>query len=210
MTQYIIENNTGEYLGFDDCKKLYKTSNAKSAASFETRGKAYNVLTCSLPKKKRTGWSVVERKVAEEPQPEPNTTQENSPQRYRSETSEEFPVGNKPDWEALRKNFEEAYKDIVTYKKEVREQLITTELELYDCEHACEFFKCNASKGYKLYSMIHERRVKRRYLKNEYKKAMVLLNMPHYDIVNGKLEDAFKKIDEQSYEPRVLKELFDV
>lgn len=210
MIQYIIENNTGEYLGFDDYKKLYKTRNAKSAASFETRGKAYNVLTCSLPKKKRAGWNVVERKVTEEPQPETDTVQENSSQRYRSETSEEFTIGNKPDWEALRKNFEEAYKDIITYKKEVREQLITTELELYDCEHACEFFKCNASKGYKLYSMIHERRVKRRYLKNEYKKAMVLLNMPHYDIVNGKLEDAFKKIDEQSYEPRVLKELFEV
>ena len=90
-----------------------------------------NVLTCSLPKKKRTGWNVVEREITGEPESESSTTQESSPQRYRSETSEEFAIGNKPDWETLRKNFEKSYKDIVTYKKEVREQLINTELELY-------------------------------------------------------------------------------
>lgn len=81
--------------------------------------------------------------------------------------------------------------------------------ELCDCEHACEFFKYDVVRGYKLYAMIRERRIKRRHYKNELRRINSILEMSYFDIVSGGIETSFKEIDEQTYEPRVLTELFD-
>jgi len=222
LTEYIIGNDNGMYLYYDNLKKLCGTDKIERAVTFPTPGKAHNVLTCSFPKKKRSGWRVIEKEVPEEtkspvlPIPKPEGTQNISiqvcdgVQRYRSDVQTISDSQDKLNWELIRKNFEKAYADVVTYKEEIYKQLTDVELELCDCEHACEFFKYNASKGYKLYSMIRDRRIRRRYLKNEYKKAMTVLNMSYQNIVDGKLERVFKEIDEQSYEPRVLKDLFEI
>ena len=55
--------------------------------------------------------------------------------------------------------------------------------------------------------MIRERRIERRSLKNELWKANAVLGMSYSDIANGKIESAFAEIEQQSYEPRILKEL---
>ena len=218
MVEYIIGNDKGMYLYYDDYKKLCGTNRVEKAVTFPTQGKAYNVLTCSFPKKKRAGWKVIEKDTDKDIKPDlkvGSPTPQNisvqmcdGVQRYRSDVQSIPNTRDKLNWEIIRKNFEKAYSDIVTYKKEIYKQLTDIELELCDCEHACEFFRYNASKGYKLYSMIRDRRIRRRYLKNEYKKAMTILNMSYQNIVDGKLERVFREIDEQSYEPRALKELF--
>lgn len=218
LVEYIIGNDKGMYLYYDDYKKLCGTNRVEKAATFPTQGKAYNVLTCSFPKKKRAGWKVIEKDADKDIKPDlkvGSPTPQNisvqmcdGVQRYRSDVQSIPNTRDKLNWEIIRKNFEKAYSDIVTYKEEIYKQLTDVELELCDCEHACEFFRYNASKGYKLYSMIRDRRIRRRYLKNEYKKAMTILNMSYQNIVDGKLERVFREIDEQSYEPRALKELF--
>lgn len=183
LTEYIIGNDDGMYLYYDNLKKLCKTDKIEKAITFPTSGKAFNVLNCSFPKKKRVGWQVIEKQNETASPTKPTSTQNISiqvcdgVQRYRSDVQTISDIEEKLDWNLIRKNFEKAYSDVVTYKDEIYKQLTDVELELCDCEHACEFFRYNASKGYKLYSMIRDRRIKRRYLKNEYKKAMTILNM---------------------------------
>lgn len=217
LQEFIIGNDEGIYLCYDKMKRLSKVKGIEKATKFETESKARNVLMCSLPKKKRTGWRVIakERKEKISKGIECDNTYQNQSIviredggecRYRSDIS--IPEERK-DWDLIRKNFEAIYSDIVKYKEEIFQKLIDVESELCDCEHACEFFKFNAAKGYNLYSMIRERRIRRRYLKNEYKKISLMLNMSYQEIAEGKLEKGFKEIDEQSYKPRVLKELFE-
>ena len=172
---------------------------------------------CSFPKKKREGWCVVcldecddDITVVERSTNKQRVSIEikDGVQRYRAETKPSFILSHNIDWDKVCKEFEKAYKEIATYKDEVRKRLDEVEMELCDCEHACEFFKYNAAKGYELYSMIRDRRIKRRYLKDEYRKAMTVLNMPFYEVMDGGLARVFKEVDEQSYEPRILKNLF--
>ena len=158
LQEYIITNTKGEYLYYDNYKKLCKTSNRYNASTFRTKGKAYKALNCSFPKNKRREWNVEEKKPRYNPKkqfnsncskttpyPEPISTP-----RYRSEDSTKLNDEDKPDWDTLRKNLEKAYSEIVEYRDRIYDSLTNIESELCDCEHACEFFKCNASKGYKL------------------------------------------------------------
>lgn len=212
MTEYIIANEYGMYICYDNFKRLSSTNNINNATKFTTHTKAYNVLTCSFLKKKRIGWKVVERKAIEKNRHTQNIMVEicDGVQRYKVDTPATSQDGIGLDWNKIRNTFEKAYSDVIEYKNKVYKQLTDIELELCDCEHACEFFKYNASRGYTLYAMIRERRIKRRYLKNEYKKAMAILNMSYQNIVDGKLERVFNEVDSQSYEPRVLTNLFKI
>lgn len=199
MSEFVITNDVDRYLFYDKFKKLCYTDKLDIATRFPTEAKAFNVLTCSFPKKKRTGWIVKEV--------EPKTTHTDD-QDIHTDVNQ---YGEKAmDWHAISEVLEQVYAEVVTYKNNTHAELSKVEAELCDCDHACEFFQYNASKGYKLYSMIRERRRRRRYLKDEYKKAMTVLNMSCENIANGGLERVFKEIDTQTYKPRVLKDLFKV
>lgn len=80
--------------------------------------------------------------------------------------------------------------------------------EIVDIEHAAEFYTLNASKGYKLYKMLHDCRVRRRGYKNELRKITYILNVypSHKKLVE--LDKQIAGLEEQKYKPRVLKELF--
>lgn len=213
LNECVIGNEDGMFLCYDNMKKLCRTDKIERAAVFPTQSKAYNVLTCSFPKKKREGWKVIgtnQKKSSKPPVPSISVEECEGVQRYRSDVPDALDTPRKIDWEQIRKNFEKTYTDVVEYKNAIYQKLTDVEDELCDCEHACEFFRYNAAKGYKLYSMIRDRRIRRRYLKNEYKKAMTVLNMSYQNIIDGKLRQVFKEIDEQSYEPRVLRDLFRV
>lgn len=224
MVEFIIANEQGMYLFYDKLKKLCLTDKIEKAKRFSTKAKAYNVLTCSFPKKRREGWTVIEIGTADVEEKVDKTQEVNVPilidsqsvsvqicdgvERYRADIDSN--KTDELDWDAIKECIEKIYIDVTKYRDKIYEQLAQIEAELCDCDHACEFFKYNAAQGYKLYSMMRMRRIKRRYLKNEYKKAMAILNMSYQNITDGVLTKVFKEIDEQTYEPRALKELFKV
>ena len=71
----------------------------------------------------------------------------------------------------------------------------------------CERYK---GRTVSMLSLYNEDSPNTRFVLKQYKKAMTVLNMSYQNIVDGKLERVFKEIDEQSYEPRVLKDLFEI
>ncbi len=206
MSEFIIASISPEcekYVCHDRFGKLSATNRKEKATKYPDAGKAWRVLQTQMPKKKRDGWKVIALEIDE---PEVKVTE--TPKRFRAEidiasVSEEF-----FDWEKVQQNITGSFQDIIAYKERLTEQLCKVEDELCDCEHACEFFKCDAAHGYKLYRMIRDRRIKRRYLKDELWKTKAVLSMSYADIANGCIDDKFKEIGEQSYEPRVLTELF--
>ena len=80
--------------------------------------------------------------------------------------------------------------------------------EITDIEHAAEFFNLNASKGYKIYKMLHDATIRRRKCKDEIQRIDIILGNINADSIN-KINKKLKSIENKTYHPRVLKELFD-
>lgn len=206
MSEFIIASvsDANKFIQHDKLGKMCITNRREKATRYTDSGKAWRVLTTQMSKKKRDGWKVIAYEI-DSPKTE---TPSNKAQRFRANIDTASVSDEDFNWEKVRCNITESFSEIIAYKERLATKLNQIEAELCDCEHACEFFKCDAAHGYKLYAMIRERRIKRRHYKDELWKANSVLGMSYSDIANGGIENAFKEINEQSYEPRVLKELF--
>lgn len=112
------------------------------------------------------------------------------------------------DWQAFHENIDGTLEALQEYKTRLIEKLHFLDAELCDLLHACEFFQCDLYRGYKLYAMIRERRIWRRFCKNELALVTKLLYMKPWEIVNGGLETAIAEVQQQYYIPRAMPELF--
>lgn len=206
MSEFIIASvsDADKFIQYDKLGKMCITNRREKAAKFSDSGKAWRVLTTQMSKKKRDGWKVITYEVS----PKPTNEKQADSQRFRANIDTAKVSDENFDWEKVKKNITESFAEIIAYKGRLSAKLNQIEAELCDCEHACEFFKCDAAHGYKLYAMIRERRIKRRHYKDELWRANSVLEMSYTDIANGGIESVFKEIGEQTYEPRVLKELF--
>ena len=206
MTEFIIASvsDNDRYICYDKLGKMSITNRKEKAVRFQDSGKAWRVLTTQMAKKKRDDWKV----IAYEKEEPKKVVEEASPKRFHVNIDISAFVNESFDWEKVRKNITDSFADIIAYKERLSSDLAQVEAELCDCEHACEFLKCDAAHGYKLYAMIRERRIKRRHLKDELWRANSVLGMSYTDIANGGIENAFNEITRQEYEPRVLKDLF--
>lgn len=206
MSEFIIASvsDADKFIQYDKLGKMCITNRREKAARFSDSGKAWRVLTTQMSKKKRDGWKVIAYEVS----PPQQVEKQADVQRFRANIDTTKVSDENFDWEKVKKNIAESFAEIIAYKSRLSAKLNQIEAELCDCEHACEFFKCDAAHGYKLYAMIRERRIKRRHYKDELWRANSVLEMSYTDIANGGIENVFKEIGEQTYEPRVLKELF--
>lgn len=193
------------YIYYDNLGRLSVTNRPEKAAKFDDWRKARRILDTQMSKKKRSDWKVIRYESPE------TKTQNKSVQtiRFKANIDTDSVSDENFNWDKVRCDITKSFSEIISYKERLSSKLNQIEAELCDCEHACEFFKCDAAHGYKLYAMIRERRIKRRHYKNELWKANSVLSMSYSDIANGRIDNAFQEIEEQSYEPRVLKELFD-
>lgn len=101
--------------------------------------------------------------------------------------------------------------DEASKRKEVLlKQLSDVDKEICDVMHYIEFSKLNASQGYKAFKMIKDRRIKRRSIKNELIIVEIIINKKFSEPAQDEIIKAVEKLDKRTYEPRVLKELFDL
>lgn len=101
--------------------------------------------------------------------------------------------------------------DEASRRKEVLlQQLSDIDKELSDVMHYIEFSRLNAAQGYKAYKMIKERRMRRRNIKNELIVVEIIIGKRFSNLASEEITKAVEKLDKRTYEPRVLKELFDL
>ena len=94
-------------------------------------------------------------------------------------------------------------------KDELVRQLSKVDQELSDVNHYIEFCNLNAAQGYKAYKMIKDRRIKRRSIKNELQVVDIILSKKISETATDEIQKAIAGMDQRTYEPRVLNELFD-
>ena len=159
-------------------------------------------MTNCFPKKRRVGWSV--KAIAEQ------DSKNQEPKAIRcNQIEESIQLEHSIGWDSLAEQLEHTYQELLGYRVEVKAALDNVEATLCDCEHACEFFKLDAAKGYKMYRMIRAARMNRRFLKDELRRINAVLDCNPATIASGQIKVALQGIDAQVYEPRVLQELFD-
>lgn len=101
-------------------------------------------------------------------------------------------------------------KDASHRKEELLGELSKVDKELSDINHYIEFVNLNAAQGYKAYKLIKERRIKRRSIKNELAVLEIILGKKISESITDEINKSVEGLDERMYEPRVLKELFDL
>lgn len=200
--KYIIQNQSGDYMRYDDNRHISVTSDLNKATVFTEESRAYNFLTNCFPKKRRVGWSI--KAIAEQ------DSKTQKPKAIRcNQIEESIQLEHSISWDSLAEQLEHTYQELLGYRVEVKAALDNVEATLCDCEHACEFFKLDAAKGYKMYRMIRAARMNRRFLKDELRRINAVLDCNPATIASGQIKVALQGIDAQVYEPRVLQELFD-
>lgn len=181
--QYIITNGE-KYLKQGIDSRFLAVDNLNDASTWQVKEKADNVVkSCSLCK-------VYNMEVIE----------------LIAKDIEDTPVSY---------NLEEKIKEIEKFTEELQSRRIIIlkliqreDLKIVDIEHAAEFQNLGAADGYKIYKLLHDCKCRRRDYKNELRQIDGILGKT----LNTKgiicMKKARKSIQEQKYEPRILKELF--
>ena len=101
-------------------------------------------------------------------------------------------------------------KELENRKLYLSDKLSKIDLEIVDIEHAAEFYNLNASQGYKLYKLLHDRRIERRKIKDELQIIGFTLGTTINSTNIHNLERSILGMDNKKYTPRINKELFGV
>jgi len=113
-------------------------------------------------------------------------------------------------------NLVEKVKEISDFAKKINEyhcylvsELSKVDLEITDIEHAAEFYNLDVVKGYKLYKMLQERRIRRRHTKNELDSIGYIMKNNIANYGEGTVTKSLAGLETKKYQPRILKELFE-
>lgn len=202
MSQYIIT---------DGSRFIYRNHSGKyvptpSEAMADTFGKkqADLIFKNSLPKVLRTVFYV--KKYDKPPEHVKQITQE----EINKNTEKVMISKNVQRWLDKLSELNGLKSDATKRKEELCKQLSDVDKELSDIYHYIEFCNLNAAQGYKAYKMVKDRRIKRRSIKNELVVVNAILENKISDSITEEIEKIVHSLDERTYTPRILNELFDM
>lgn len=202
MSQYVITDGS-RFIFKNHQNKFVPVSNETMADVF-SRKQAEGILNNSLPKPLRKVFRV--EKIDRPPYDIKQVSQEN----LKTNTEKLEESDNIQMWITKLTNLNGLANDVVDRKKYLERQLNIVDQEILDCLHYIEFCNLNAAQGYKAYKMIKDRRIRRRSYKNELKILELILDKKIGDSLVEEINIVIRKMDNRTYEPRVLTELFDL
>jgi hypothetical protein len=174
------------------------TSNISKAQKFATYEKASNFIKSMKKSLRMFNWKIKELGFRKE-----------NLQNFVS--TQNIIVDNELDGIINKiKEVEDFTKQLKVKKQEYIERYNTVKKEITDIEHAAEFYSLNAAQGYKIYKMLHEARIERRKCKDGLAKISYILDGNFQDCCNDRISRRIEGLNHRQYEPRVLKELFNV
>lgn len=180
MGDLVITNDKAEYVARNFDNSLYVTTNKNKALRGTNYTKLSNILA-TLPKFMRGRNFYIKIEQSDE---------ENSKRKAK------YFCCKKTDSTLL--SFQSEIDALVDENKDLCEQLSLCDKALLDLEHYIEFSKFSASEGYKISKMMKDILTTRREVKNKLKIINVLKRTRNE--LNG--------IKTQTYNPRILKDLF--
>ena len=202
MSQYVITDGS-RFIYRNYSGKFVPTPSQMMADQF-TKKQAEGVIRNSLPKGLRGIFRIEKCDIVPDNVKQVNQSDlVNNTERAKCSKNIQFWLDRISDLNGL---VNEANKR----KEDLCKQLSEVEGELSDINHYIEFCNLNASQGYKAYKMVKERRVKRRSIKNELVVVEMILENKISDSMTEKIEKLINKLDNRTYSPRVLDELYDL
>lgn len=202
LAQYIITD--GSRFIYKNHYGKYVPTPSEAMADIYNRTQAEKIYGNSLAKALRTVFYI--EKYDNPPDDIKQVTQED----LENNTEKVMISENIQKWIDKISELNGLYDEALNRKYELSEELKNIDKELLDVEHYIEFCNLNAAQGYKAYKMIKERRIKRRSIKNELAVLDIILDKKIGLSVSDEIIKAVEKLDRRTYEPRVLKELYDL
>lgn len=114
------------------------------------------------------------------------------------------------DVDEVMESLEESFDLLVKRKKMLELERLEIEREITDLYHCMEFYNLNAAKGFKIYKMMQERLIRRRQNKDETLKIDYILSGGISGLTSKNTRKKFESLENRQYQPRALKELFEV
>lgn len=89
-------------------------------------------------------------------------------------------------------------------------ELAGIEREITDIYHAMEFYNYNMCSGFKMYKLMQEKLIQRRKIKDEMQKIDYMISGIFDELPGEQILENIRQMDHRRYQPRVLKELFEM
>lgn len=116
------------------------------------------------------------------------------------------------DWNSYIEDLIGFSSQLKQYRVNLNYMLSEVDKEICDIMHYIEFNNLDAAKGYKVYKMIKDCRMRRRKIKDEHEKVNAAIQVLANDELIEKMRTALKQmrgLEQRLYTPRVLSELFE-
>lgn len=115
-------------------------------------------------------------------------------------------------------NWNDYIEDLISFSSQLKQyrvnlnyMLSEVDKEICDIMHYIEFHNLDAAKGYKVYKMLKDCRLRRRKIKDEHEKVNAAIQILANDDLIEKMKTTLKQmksLDRRLYTPRILTELF--
>lgn len=218
MIQYILTDGRGSYIRYDTYSGKYvPVRNEALAEKWEQRSKAQNILKNGLAKQYRKNYHVkdiddgnglFETGTITKPEKE-NVSADLHIDKVKEIIKKEYNDSQLEKWEEGLNSMSEFVMDAEQRREELSKAMSDVDKEITDIQHYIEFNNMNAYQGWLAYKMLQNRLKRRRKIKNE---LQVLTQLGVCKIDSSMLQDvlkAIKDMNNRTYSPRVLTELFD-
>jgi hypothetical protein len=200
MAQYVITDGTRWIMR--DRKGKYVPTSCEALADVFSNKQATGIFQSNLSKALK---SVFRVQKIDEP---PKLIKQISQETVQENTEKVSTAENVQRWIDKIEGLNGLATEALHRKDELVQQLSKVDQELSDVNHYIEFCNLNAAQGYKAYKMIKDRRIKRRSIKNELQVVDIILSKKICETATDEIQKAIAGIDQRTYEPRVLNELF--
>lgn len=201
MAQYVITDGTRWIMR--DRKGKYVPTSCEALADVFSNKQATGIYQSNLSKALK---SVFRVQKIDEP---PKLIKQISQETVQENTEKVSTAENVQRWIDKIEGLNGLATEALHRKDELVQQLSKVDQELSDVNHYIEFCNLNAAQGYKAYKMIKDRRIKRRSIKNELQVVNIILSKKICETATDEIQKAIVGMDQRTYEPRVLNELFD-
>lgn len=202
MSQYVITDGS-RFIHKNHQNKFVPVLSDTMADVYDRR-EAEGILKNSLPRPLKKVFYI------EKIDTPPSDIKQVSQEILKTETEKLEEASNIQIWTTKLINLNGLVNDAKERKIYLTKQLYIVDQEILDCLHYIEFCKLNAAQGYKAYKMIRDRRIRRRSIKNEIRILDLILDKKTSDLIRKEISAVIMKMDNRTYELRVLTELFDL
>lgn len=192
-TRWIMKDRNGNYV----------PTSFESFADIFSKKQAENIYKSSLTKALR-GVFHVEKTSEEVPAQVKPVTDKDIEETGKVMVSEDIKY-----WLDKATDMSNIANEAINRKRKLCQELSLVDKELCDILHYIEFCNLNAAQGYKAYKMVKERRILRRKIKDEISILDSILDQKVSQTAKNTIQKIAENMDKRTYEPRVLKELFD-